>query len=345
MKRKNLLVLLLALVFMWSITMAGGVAASTTTVYVSPPEIRDPTLIPGTQFTIDIAVANVENLRGYQFEMTFNPDVLNGVGVEVGPFLGSAGGTVLPVPGQGFDNTAGTLSLTGAILQEKTTALCPDGNGVLATVTFEVVGYGGSSLEFGANTGLWGPDGEWIIRGLENVRDGYFANDKIHDVSVTSIVCTPDSVYQGEPIFITVVVENLGEFTETFDVKVFAVHWGTGEYVYIGTQTVDALEPGESTSLSFVWDTTDARVGTYQVYAEAVGVQGESGQTKNNIVGTTFGGISVPANEATLLEQILTAITLAVRLLPMVLVGVIAVVFFRSLMSIKTRWPIRLLKR
>ncbi len=345
MKEKNLLVVLLALVFMLSINMPTGVAESTTTVYVNPSEIKDFSLKPDEVFTIEIAVANVENLRGYQFEMTFNPEVLKGIGVDVGPFLGSAGGRVLRIEGEGFDNTKGTLSLTGAILREKSATVAPDGDGVLATVTFQVVAYGGSNLKLGPNTGLWGIDGSWIIHGLENVGDGYFANTEVHDISVASIVCAPDTVYQGDPIFITVEVENRGEFTETFDVEIFAVHWGTGTYIFISKETVDSLASGDSITLSFVWDTTDVPLGTYEVYAEATGVPGEAGQTTNNIASTTFGGIGAPPHEVTLLELIVKWMAVVVKFMPVVAATMIAVVFFKSLMSVKMRRPVRLLGR
>ncbi len=342
MNRKNLLVLSIAILFIGSLALISGAAASPNTiVYVSPPYIFDPTLIPGTQFSVDIVVENVEDLRGYQFEMSFNPEVLHGASVEVGPFLGSAGGTVYELTGLGFDNEAGKLHLTGALLWENDPVYCPDGNGVLATVTFEVVGYGGSSLKFGPNTGLQGCDGTWILHGLENVENGYFANQEVHDVKIASITCDPYGVYQGDPVFITVIVDNEGAFNESFDVTVFVERWATGEEFFIDRQAVEELSSGASITLSFVWDTTDFPYGTYYVYAEASVVPGELGETENNILDTTFGGISAPVPKSTWIDLFLHWAALAMRVVPVAAVAMVAIVIFKSLMSVKRRWPIR----
>jgi len=114
------------------------VYASPTILSIDPSSILDPTMIPSTQFTIDITVDDIKELWGYQFTMSFNPDVLHGVSVENGPFLGSEGGSVLVAPGEGFDNEAGTLGLFGAALYPK--RFFPTGGGILAYITFHVVG-------------------------------------------------------------------------------------------------------------------------------------------------------------------------------------------------------------
>lgn len=342
MRKKTLLVLFIVGWFASSIVFTNKASAtSSATVYINPPNIFDPTLAPGTQFLIDILVENVENLRGYQFEMSFNPNVMQGVSVAVGPFLESAGGTVLGLEGSGFNNAAGKLGLTGAMLWEKDPAYCPDGSGVLATVTFEVVGYGGSILRLGPDTGLTGSDGNWILHGLDNVRHGYFANQETHDVVISSIRCLETGVYQGQPIHIAVIVDNEGTFTETFNVTVFAVRWGGGEEVFIGRQTAQELPSGASLTLSFVWDTTGAPYGTYEVYAEASALPGESAKTSNDILHTTFGGIGAPPHQWTLMEMFISWAMLAVKMLPVAAAVMLAIVIFKSLMSLKVRRSIR----
>jgi len=322
--------------------ISGAAASSNTIVYVNPPNTFDPALTPDTQLSVDIVVENVQGLRGYQFEMSFNPEVLQGVSVEVGSFLGSAGGNVLELTGQGFDNEAGTLSLTGAMLSEKDPAYCPNGNGVLATVTFEVVGYGGSSLRFEPDTGLLDYNGNWILRGLDNVENGYFANQEIHDVKIASITCFPQTVYQGDPVYITVIVDNEGTFIESFNVTIFVVQWGTGEESFIDRRAVEELPSGASITLPIVWDTQDFPYGTYEVYAEASTVPSEIGKTENNILSTTFGGIGAPVQRPTWTDLFLRSATLAVKVVPVAAIAMVAIVIFKSLMSVKMRWPIRL---
>ena len=342
MRKKTLLVLFIVGWFASSIIFTNKASAtSNATVYINPPNIFDPTLAPGTLFTIDILVENVENLRGYQFEMSFNPNILQGASVAVGSFLGSAGGTVLELDGSGFNNEAGKLGLTGAMLWEKDPTYCPDGSGVLATVTFEVVGYGGSILRLGPDTGLTGSDGNWIIHGLDNVRHGYFANQETHDVVISSIRCLETGVYQGQPIHIEVIVDNEGTFAETFNVTVFAVRWGGGEEAFIGRQTAQELPSGASLTLLFVWDTTSALYGTYEIYAEASALPGESAKTNNDILHMTFGGIGAPPHQWTLMEMFISWAMLAVKMLPVAAAVMLAIVIFKSLMSLKVRRSIR----
>jgi hypothetical protein len=154
-----------------------GSLASMPNVSVDAPVIWDPSMGPGTQFTVDLSVDYVKKLWAYQLTLSFNPDVLQGVSVENGPFLGSRGGTVVVVPGEGFDNEAGTLWLFGAYLDP--IKRLPTGGGVLCTLTFEVAGYGSSPITLGVETGLVDSLGEWISHKAadpEYFFDGYFDN-------------------------------------------------------------------------------------------------------------------------------------------------------------------------
>ena len=148
--------------FLWALliviltaAMVNTAKASPTTVLMDPPSIWDPDMVPGTQFQIDVTVDYVERLLGYQFLMFFNPEVLQGVSVENGPFLESAGGTPVVYPGIGFDNEQGWLYLfIGSLAPGLPLPRYPIGGGVLATLTFEVVGIGTSPLTLGSETAL-----------------------------------------------------------------------------------------------------------------------------------------------------------------------------------------------
>jgi len=159
------------LVIVTLITASGTVdlaaASPENVICVDPPIIWDTEYDIGDPLSINITVDYVRELWCYQFEMSFNPDVLHGVSVENGDFLGSA----IPPPlrpyyilvfeGLGFDNAEGTLSLFGAairLMPPPPLSYYPTGSGVLATVTFEVVGYGLSGLVLGRNTLLFDKD-------------------------------------------------------------------------------------------------------------------------------------------------------------------------------------------
>jgi hypothetical protein len=348
MRRKNMaIVLFIALFVVGAVMVKDAAASSETTISVYPPDIWDPAMVPGTQFSVNITVDYVEKLCSYQFLLFFNPAILHGVSVENGPFLGSAGGTPTVYPGIGFDNENGWLYLVvGALDPDTPPPKLPTGGGVLATVTFEVVGYGKSSIVLGDETGLLDAEGEWIVRGPENLKHGHFGNAEAHDVAVTQISTHAKFCCQGDPVYITVIVENLGDFAETFDVKVYSVQMGgSDEEIFIGIEAVENLAPEDSETLFFVWDTTEASVGSYYIYAEASAVPGESAWTVNNIISTPFGGICIQPHKTSLLELVVSWLNLAVRAaLPVAVFVMIAVVFFKSMTSVRIRRPTRLWK-
>lgn len=98
-----------------------------------------------------------------------------------------------------------------------------------------------------------------------------------HDIAVVNVTPSKTIVGQGYCLSINVTVQNQGEFTETFNVTVYANitstngDVGPGHIVYtisnltihskmtiVRTQTI-SLEAGASTTLEFVWNTTDMK--------------------------------------------------------------------------------------
>jgi hypothetical protein len=313
---------------------------------------------PGTRFEVDIVVNNVEKIWGYQFELGeplfwkynpkkyqgWNPSVLKLIAVEKGSFLESAGGNVVWSPGD-INNTQGTLSLSLAYLDPN--QKWPTGSGVLATLTFEVVGYGQSPIHFGLNTGLLDGQGNWIMRGTSNpeaLTDGFFANDlesepepettSVHDVSVAYVRALPSATYPGQTIDIDVIIRNQGGFHETFDVFVYAVRSGDKIRIDIETETV-FLDVNTSETLFFIWDTTDVPPGSYWVVAEAV--LSEDADPVNNIYYALVGGIypRYSPKQSNLLDSLASS-AIVVLLIGL---GMAPVIFFKGLMSQKLWWP------
>jgi len=354
MRRKNLVfIVFIALAIIGVMMIDYSAASSEATVYVDPASISDPAMVPDTQFTVNIVVENVENLWAYQFWLSFNPNVIQGVSVENGPFLGKDTDPdrhpVEVAPGAGFDNEAGELKLYGAFIQFEATppndGYLADGSGILATVTFKVVDYGKSGIVLGEDTRI---SDKWADEITSTLEDGFFANAEVHDVAVTHISTNDYYCVQGDPVGITVIAENLGDFTEAFDVKAYSVQMGgSGEELFIGIETVEDLAAGDRVTLSFVWDTTGASAGSYYIYAEASTVSGESALwTTNNIINTPFKGVCVEPYEATLLESVVSWLNFAVRVtLPVAVFVTIAVVFLKTVTSVKIQWPTRLSKR
>jgi hypothetical protein len=62
---------------------------SSTTIYVDPADIYDPTLVSGTNFSINVSLSNVTNLYGFEFKLAYNPEYLNISDVSIQSFLNS----------------------------------------------------------------------------------------------------------------------------------------------------------------------------------------------------------------------------------------------------------------
>ncbi len=95
-----------------------------------------------TSWTVPVTISNVSDLFGYEFDLAFNPAILQLETIQEGAFLGTAGGTSF-VPGF-IDNLAGTASFTGGSLSGFGPGA--NGNGVLANFTFQAVSAGASPL-------------------------------------------------------------------------------------------------------------------------------------------------------------------------------------------------------
>ncbi|MFQ5999826.1 MAG: hypothetical protein ACE5J6_03510, partial [Candidatus Bathyarchaeia archaeon] len=218
---------------------------------------------------------------------------------------------------------------------------------VLATLTFEVVGYGSTPIHFDLDTGLLDYQAKWIMRGTINpdaLKDGFFANvrdpepetSSIHDVAVVSLKALPTSGYPGLPIEIDATIENQGDFQETFNVLVYAVRLGDGLYITIANEKT-FLGVGASETLFFIWDTTDVPPGSYWVIAEAV--LSEDSEPTDNIRLALVGGI-YPRDtpKETNIFDMLASFGIMVLVVGL---GTVPIIFFELLMSPKLRWPWR----
>jgi len=101
----------------------------------------------------------------------------------------------------------------------------------------------------------------------------------IHDVAVTNLTSAKTVICQGYSGNLTVTVQNQGNFTETFNVTVYA------NTTAIETQTVNSMPNGTSTILTFTWNTSGFAKGKYTISAYAWPVPGETDTSDNNFTG------------------------------------------------------------
>lgn len=133
----------------------GSAQAQSVVVRLDPPS--QTVDVSSGDFTVNVMIDGVTNLGAYEFQMTFDPNVVRFVGVENKPFLESTGRMLYCPPATLFYDQEGELAnrLRFSCATQYPTAVGPDGpdgSGVLATVTFAPQGAGTSPLTLIAST-------------------------------------------------------------------------------------------------------------------------------------------------------------------------------------------------
>ena len=115
---------------------------------VEPPE--ESLKEGGPEFKVNIVADDVTNLAAFQFSLSYDPSIIQYVGVTEGPFLGSTGREPQCTEPYVQPGQPETLSFNCATLGPpvslKGTA-GPDGSGMLAEITFAPVGGGTTPLD------------------------------------------------------------------------------------------------------------------------------------------------------------------------------------------------------
>jgi len=263
---------ILVVTMLISATAINNTTASTnqTLLYVDPPSIVDPTLVPGKNFTINITIANVTNLYSFEFQLIFNSTILNALEVELGGFFPQPEYVTIIEP-PWINNTAGYIhfgaKITGCELPRS-------GSGTLSVITFRVIGVGYSPLTL-HDTHIT----DSLDRPIPHETfEGYFNNVLLarRDVAIINVTLSQTEAYTGRMVNVTVIVENKGDVAETFDVNVYY------DNNFIGTLTVTDLASGEQANLTFSWNTEGVQhCVSYTIKAEANPVPYEINMTDN----------------------------------------------------------------
>ena len=273
------------------LTLPFKVEIKSTYIAVVPQSIVDLNLTPGKNFTVSIYTDyNGSDVYMYQFTLSYNPLVLHGVEVTNGDLITEDKDPSARFEAGTFNNALGKLSLTVAyFFFTETPVPTTSGPGILANVTFTVVGTGDSDITLDLYPATI--EREAILFGInattaeikeiinyytpekDHILDSFFQNMRTisHDIAVTSVTPSPTSVERGKLVNITVTVKNSGTVNEDVTVEVYRSigPYQPGYSDLIGTKTAQNLEVGSSTSLTFAWDTTDAKLGNYTITAVA----------------------------------------------------------------------------
>ena len=107
----------------------------------------------------------------------------------------------------------------------------------------------------------------------------------VSDIAIANLVPSKTVVGQGYSMDITVTVENQGDYTETFNVTIYA------NTTAITTRTV-TLTNGNSATITFIWNTTNVTLGNYVIKAVATTMPGEIDTDDNALInGTVLIGV------------------------------------------------------
>lgn len=145
-------VLALSLLLLFSIPLhteahEGWIAHRTAEALPASVTVRvDPSasiVMVGDAFTIGIIIDGALNLGSFEFELAYDPAILQAMDVTLGPFLGSTGRSI-GVVGPTIDNVGGRVTF-GAFSFGSQPG--PSGTGTLAAIAFSAAGVGTSLLD------------------------------------------------------------------------------------------------------------------------------------------------------------------------------------------------------
>ena len=157
------------------------ISVNATKIYVNPQNVN-PNLISGDTFKVDVMVDEVPNLYAFQFKLKFNPNILQATDVLVAPFLNKPRRIIM----SDVNKETGTVTLA---FTSQYPAESKNGGGTLATITFKVIGEGGSVLDL--NDTMLTDDNFPIPNKISHeVSDGVF-NIQIQPETTTTIIIQP----------------------------------------------------------------------------------------------------------------------------------------------------------
>jgi len=226
-----------------------------TRIFVSPPELIDPSMKPGDIFLIDIKIENGINIYGYEFNLGYDTTVLTCLGAVVFPPNNETNFTVE----QHIKDSEGTIWVK-VQYYPPATPLSIYSPKTITQITFLVQDYGQTILDL-HETKIVDDQGNLIFHEEE---DGFFAT-LLRDVAINYVnVTSSNRVYSGRIVTIEVNAMNRGNMTaETFNVTVYY------DDNPIKTKKV-TLNPWSNITLTFYWNTSGLKPGNnFTIWAQA----------------------------------------------------------------------------
>ena len=288
MRRTELLFALLAVLI---VTSAIAVNLPTTTAQQEPTIAVSPLVIDtrnlkeiGDTFSINVTVANVVKMWGYEFVLRYNASV-----IDATAFTSIDSRFTFELPSEiGLNyTTVSRGTYNGDPTGVTTTSPIP-----VVRIDFVVTGNGTTNIfndpvfaEI-ANT-----DGHKVPCITVN---GRFSNTQVlatHDIGITAATLSTTSAKAGDQVTITVTVTNTGDFNENVTVT---AQYNQSVSVFKDIDTpkpITNLASGANDQVTFNWNTADVPDGKHQVTVKATVTTDDKPSDNTYIAGdVTVGG-------------------------------------------------------
>jgi len=231
---------------------------------IDPPEVIDPSLVPCTNFTINVTITDIENMKMLIFNLTYTREVLLELQVTIPSVQGQ-----MPTKKITIDDESGYIWVN-LTYPNPITTYTP---ATVATITFHVEAMGVSPINL-TDTHIEDPTRKPIAH---EVYHGIFIG-LIRDVAVVGIEVYPKVAYTGWLVYVNVTVRNKGNLTEAFNVL------GKYDGNIFNQTTVTDLAPNTETTVMLVWSTkTVPPCHNYTISAEAEAVPYEINLLDNTL--------------------------------------------------------------
>jgi hypothetical protein len=238
------------------------------TVSIQPQYVHEPLEVE-EKFNVSIS-AYVENLFSWNATVSWNSTIIEATGIFEGPFLNMNETQGTQFTYEIFENyTIINGTLISPAQPVNSTA---DNPGTLAILEFKVKALGCSDITL-EDINLLDINETIIGRRIVNGRFSNIWRDvKIENVEVSTAT---QKIAPGQNVTVTVSVKNMGNIPENVELRLYA------NLTLIGSQAI-SLDPNQTATLTFNWNTSSLVAGTYQVKASIDPVP-EEVNVENNI--------------------------------------------------------------
>ena len=231
-----------------------------------PLSIIDTSLLPGSHVDLNLTITNVENLNAWGVNLTWQASVLKLLEAVEGPFLSSQNVTTFVYAS---DMVFGRVQLSC----NATAGFGGNGTGVLATLRFNVTTGGTFRFDI-TGSSLLDVNGQEIEHVVE---DFTVFDNRVHDVAISSIQLSNQTIPQNGAVTISVMLLNNGTIPENLSVT---IKFGAA---VIAKQYVVNLLPLETRTIQLEYNVTDLPGDVYQLKVK-IDYLPEEKDYSNNVV-------------------------------------------------------------